>query len=107
MAIDGDTTLVGAHWVDVGSNGVEGAAYIFYRNEDGPGAWGQVAKLTADDGAYWDCFGDSVSVDGDTAVVGAMEANVGGNADQGAAYVFAPFEPVAWVYLPVVLRDAP
>ena len=34
--------------------------------------WTQVAKLTADDGAADDYFGSSVSIDGDTMVIGAM-----------------------------------
>ena len=33
--------------------------------------WTQVAKLTAGDGAAGDNFGYSVSIDGDTMVVGA------------------------------------
>ena len=33
--------------------------------------WTQVAKLTADDGAADDYFGSSVSIDGDTVVIGA------------------------------------
>ena len=49
---------------------------------------GQVAKLTAADGADYDLFGIAVAVSGDTAVVGADNADVGGNTDQGAAYVF-------------------
>ena len=44
----------------------------------------QTAKLTASDGAAT-TFGDSVSISGNTVVVGA----VGANGDQGAAYVFA------------------
>ena len=33
--------------------------------------WTQVRKLTADDGAADDWFGYSVSIDGDTVVIGA------------------------------------
>jgi hypothetical protein len=35
-----------------------------------------------------DEFGISVALDGETALVGANLANVGGNSSQGAAYVF-------------------
>jgi hypothetical protein len=35
--------------------------------------WTQVAKLTADDGAVNDRFGYSVSIDGDTMVIGAYQ----------------------------------
>jgi hypothetical protein len=49
----------------------------------------QQAKLTAADGAGGDWFGRSVAISGDTAVVGAYFDDVGANADQGSAYVFA------------------
>ena len=48
----------------------------------------QTAKLTASDGAADDYFGCSVSISGNTVVVGAHDATVGSNSDQGAAYVF-------------------
>jgi hypothetical protein len=48
----------------------------------------QRAKLTASDGAANDFFGISVAVSGNTAVVGSYQSDVGGRADQGAAYVF-------------------
>ena len=43
----------------------------------------QTAKLTASDGAASDDFGDSVSISGNTVVVGAPDATVGGNATRG------------------------
>jgi hypothetical protein len=55
---------------DNGSN--SGSAYIFGRDQGGADAWGQVAKLTASDGASDDHFGYSVSISGDTVVVGAI-----------------------------------
>ena len=48
----------------------------------------QEAKLTASDGATNNEFGDSVSISGNTVVVGAPDAKVGSNSQQGAAYVF-------------------
>ena len=47
----------------------------------------EVAKLLADDGAASDRFGNSVSVDGDTAVIGA-EADDDNGSWSGSAYVF-------------------
>ena len=44
--------------------------------------------VTASDGANDDRFGTSVAVSGDVAVVGAFDAKVGDNYQQGAAYVF-------------------
>src|SRR5215471_13162596 len=49
----------------------------------------QAAKLTAFDGAAKDRFGSSISIDGDTVVIGAAEHKVGANNSQGAAYVFS------------------
>jgi hypothetical protein len=44
--------------------------------------------LTASDGVPGDHLGYAVSLDGDTALVGAPWDDVGANADQGSAYVF-------------------
>ena len=56
---------------DKGSN--SGSAYVFTRDTAGDltSTWTQLAKLTATDGAAGDEFGVSVSIDGDTVVVGA------------------------------------
>ncbi|MFC2029729.1 FG-GAP-like repeat-containing protein [Chloroflexota bacterium] len=52
------------------------------------GAWDELIRLTSGDGRQWDEFGESVAVDGDTIVVGARNAHIGSNNDEGAAYVF-------------------
>jgi uncharacterized repeat protein (TIGR01451 family) len=86
VAIDGDTIVVGAAY----ANGVvaqTGAAYVFRRNLGGADAWGEVAKLTASDGAGSDSFGEVVAIDGDSVAVGAPNAD-GAGSDHGAAYVF-------------------
>jgi hypothetical protein len=85
VAIDSNTVVVGAYEATVGGNSRQGAAYVF--TESGS-AWNQTAKLTASDGATYDLFGDSVAISGNTVVVGAFLATVGGNDQQGAAYVF-------------------
>jgi hypothetical protein len=87
VSVDGDVALVGSPGAYAG--GVyAGAAYVFERNIGGANAWGQVQKLTAADKVTGDCFGDSVSVAGDVAVVGADGADPGGVNAAGAAYVF-------------------
>jgi hypothetical protein len=50
--------------------------------------WLQLAELTPSDGATGDIFGESVSISGDTLVVGAPYATVNGKVSEGAAYVF-------------------
>lgn len=86
VSISGDTIVVGALGDD--DNGsASGSAYVFDRDEGGVSNWGEVKKLTAGDGAATDTFGRSVSVSGDTVVVGANQDDDAG-ADSGSAYVF-------------------
>ncbi|MDX1688983.1 MAG: thrombospondin type 3 repeat-containing protein [Candidatus Promineifilaceae bacterium] len=88
VALSGDTALVGASLDAVGENGGQGSAYVFRREAGGADNWGQVAKLTAADGAFADGFGRSVAMSVDTTLVGATFDDVDGNEDQGSAYVF-------------------
>ena len=87
VSISGNTLVVGAYKDkdDIGT--ITGSAYIFYRNQDGSNNWGQVAKITAFDAAADDGFGNSVSISGDTIVVGAYGKDEEG-ADSGSAYIF-------------------
>ncbi len=87
-SISGNTVVVGAWNATVDGNSQQGAAYVFTEPGSGWANMTQTAKLTASDGAAGDSFGSSVSIDGDTAVVGAPDATVGTNSEQGAAYVF-------------------
>ena len=50
--------------------------------------WAQWQKLTASDGAAGDFFGTSVSISGNTALVGALGDTIGANSFQGSAYVY-------------------
>ncbi len=81
-AIEGDRALVGADTDD--ENGVDaGAVYIFEHDD----RWVQTQKLTADDGAPGDRFGDVVALDEGRALIGARRNDSRGK-DAGAAYVF-------------------
>jgi hypothetical protein len=83
LSLDGDTAVIGAR--GDGQNGVfSGSAYVFTRTD---GEWTQQAKLLADDGAARDFFGESVSLDGDTVVIGATGDDQNG-VFSGSAYVF-------------------
>jgi hypothetical protein len=87
VALAGDLAMVGVPLADVGGTGEQGAAYLFdLSGGGGPIPAGTI--LAASDGAADDWFGRSVAVDGDTVVVGADAADVGGTFNQGAAYVF-------------------
>jgi len=88
VSISNDTALVGSYFHKVGANGLQGAAYVFERNAGGSNNWGESKILTASDGAVADEFGWSVAISNDTAVVGAINAKVGANFQQGKAHVF-------------------
>ena len=86
VSISGDTVIVGARGDD--ENGTaSGAAYVFQRDQGGANAWDQVAKITADDGDASDSFGVSVSISGDTVVVGAYRDSDNG-LYLGSGYIF-------------------
>jgi hypothetical protein len=77
VSVHGDMAVVGASGDDDGGSEA-GAAYVFVR--DGSGVWFEQTKLTASDPGAFDGFGVGVSVNGNTAVIGAHGKN--------AAYVF-------------------
>ncbi len=80
VSVDGDTAVMGAFRDDDG--GAEsGSAYVFFRSGT---TWSQQAKLTASDAAADEFFGLSVSVSGDTAVVGTHRHEDA----TGSVYVF-------------------
>ena len=91
VAIDGDTIVAGAVCEEEaagGANDNNGAAYVFVRSGT---SWSRQAKLLAGDSQIGDNFGQSVTISGDTIVVGAHLED-GGPGDTipeaGAAYVF-------------------
>ncbi len=87
--VEGHTLVGGAPRKDNGTSTAAGAAYVFTRDPDDPGfLWTQQQKLTAADAAAEDEFGTSVSLNGNTIVVGAPLANLGASFDAGALYVF-------------------
>jgi hypothetical protein len=91
VAIAGDIAIVGAPADDVVTtiapfaNANQGSAYVFVRSGQ---SWVFQQQLTAADGAAGDAFGCAVALSGETAIIGASGHSVGGNANQGAAYVF-------------------
>ena len=106
-AISGDTIVISARFEDSSATGVNGnqsnnsasdsgAAYVFVRNGTN---WTQQAYLKPSNTGQSDNFGNSISISGDTVVIGAPledssatgingdQSNNSG-ADSGAAYVF-------------------
>jgi len=83
VSISGDYAIMGA--ANDNDKGVDsGAAYIF--RWDGTG-WIQQQKLTAADANDGHWFGNSVSISGDYAIVGARHGDGNFN-NSGAAYIF-------------------
>ncbi|MCK4266549.1 MAG: FG-GAP repeat protein [Thermoplasmata archaeon] len=87
VSIFGDTIVAGAYGDQIGANAAQGSAYVFERDLGGADNWGERKKLTAPDGLANDYFGSSVSVYGDTLVIGAFGDDIGANNDQGSAYL--------------------
>ncbi|HKS35849.1 MAG TPA: Ig-like domain-containing protein, partial [Verrucomicrobiae bacterium] len=79
VSVNGDTLIAGAP-DSVGT----GSAYVFTRTL---AVWSQQAKLAADDALVGDSFGVTVSLDGNTAAVGAMSDN-SFVVDGGSVYLF-------------------
>jgi hypothetical protein len=94
VSISRHTVLVGANNAYVNGR-YQGAAYVFEKPESGWANMTQTAKLTASNASVTSNFGFSVSISGNTAVVGDPDEAVGGNQNQGAAYVFVKPTP-AW-----------
>jgi len=95
VSVSGSTMVVGAPFEDSGGFN-SGAAYVFVRTGMN---WTQQAYLKASNAGPGDQFGTSVSISGDTLVVGANREDSGATGvngdgandsivDSGAAYVF-------------------
>ncbi|MBT7144865.1 MAG: hypothetical protein HN894_16195, partial [Bacteroidetes bacterium] len=97
VSISGDFAIVGACYEDEDASGgntmsTAGSAYIF-KTSDGGETWTETEKIVASDRAAYDYFGQSVSISGDYAIVGANEEDedaTGGNyqSKAGSAYIF-------------------
>jgi uncharacterized delta-60 repeat protein len=103
VAISGDTVVIGAPGEDSSTAGVSsspdeaapnsGAAYVFVRSG---ATWSQQAYLKASQVTAGDAFGSTVSISGNTLVVGSPKedrnslgiAGIESFIDSGAAYVF-------------------
>lgn len=83
VAVSGNTIVVGSPGKDLtGSN--SGAAFVFTRKGTG---WKENARLTANDAAASDAFGNAVAIDGETCFVAAFNDD-DPSADSGSSYRF-------------------
>ena len=81
VALSDAMAVVAASFTTIDSYGPQGAAFIFSKSD---GVWSQTQRLIASEGAPYDHFGASVSIDGHGVVVGAE----GANATKGLAYFY-------------------
>jgi FG-GAP repeat protein/thrombospondin type 3 repeat protein len=89
VAVSGDTVVVGAPW-ESSIVSSRGAAYVFVRSGT---SWSQQAYLKSSNGSWYNVFGYSVGVSGDTVAVGDPNEDTDTTTDSGAAYVFAGLGP--------------
>lgn len=84
---DGGRALVAADRHDVGTNLDQGSVYVFLRTGT---AWAEEEQLIVSDGAALDRFGFDVALSGNgsRAIVGAVDAVIGGEVEQGRVQVF-------------------
>ena len=80
LSLEGDRVVIGAP----NQNSTPGAAYVYERSGS---SWSLVSTLTASDAANGDRFGISVSLSGDSVLVGAQWDDDDGSRS-GAAYLF-------------------
>ena len=92
VSLSGDAVLIGASFGDAPPLFNSGAAYVF--RFDGK-QWTEQQKLTASDGGFSDQFGRSVSLSGQTVIIGALVDDDVGNAS-GSAYIFTD-DPGGWI----------
>ncbi len=79
VAVEGDTIVVGAPGTDAGV----GSATVFGRHQGGPDSWGKISRLAVPDGNASENFGESVTVTGDSIVIGSPDRH-----GFGAAFLY-------------------
>jgi hypothetical protein len=95
-----DRAIVGAR----ACNGGDGKVFIYKYNTD-TGNWEQEAAIDGHAGSdEW--FGSAVSLDGNTAVIGACCADVDSHTNAGAAYLYT-FDGEDWNFLTTLTADVP
>jgi len=88
--VEGDTLVIGSHW----SNNGDGAVLIF--EKDNNGIWNETQILTPIDLQNDDEFGSSVSIEGNTILVGAIREDINFSDNAGAAYIFEKDNTGIW-----------
>lgn len=85
VALAGDTAMVGAPYTRLSANNVKGAVHVFERSGNN---WSRSQLLASGVPEENASFGNSISISGDTVVIGQASGTINGIVRQGAAYVF-------------------
>ena len=83
VSISGEVVAAGAIAADTAGGADAGAVYVFVRTGTD---WTEAQKIVAPDGAALDAFGVSVSVSGETLVVGSEGDDTAAGTDTGSAW---------------------
>ena len=84
ISIENDVIVVGAAQ-NTNNNIKTGSAYIFVKETD---IWEQKQKLIANDGSQDDYFGQSISIENGTILIGAPYADDESNSNSGSSYFY-------------------
>jgi hypothetical protein len=103
VAVDGDLVVVGAGAADAGQVNDAGAVFVYRRQGQ---QYVQEAKLVAPDPSVGAEFGRAVAIKGNSIIVGARFAQVGGLTNAGAAYVFLK-EGESWSFEQKITSPVP
>jgi FG-GAP repeat len=95
VSISGNYAIIGADGDDVGANANQGSVSIYQWNGS---SWVLMQKITDAFGAANDDFGNSVSISGNYAIIGADGDDVGANAAQGSASIYQ-WNGSSWVLM--------
>lgn len=94
VSMDKDSIVIASDWNDDGNNNSLSTAYVFTRNTQG--VWVEQQKLTSSDKPEQIGSPISVSVDGDTIIMGVALSNGGNGPISGTAYIFTRNTQGVW-----------
>ncbi len=100
VTASGKTAIIGAPYESAGGHTRSGSAYVIRETN---GEWQQVAKLSPNDASGHDNFGTSVSISGETAVIGSIHDDDIAH-DNGSAYIFRVINGV-WTQIAKLSAD--
>lgn len=102
VGLAGGTAMVGAWQADNENGTAAGSVFVFSRVD---GEWNRETRLTADDGNEGAAFGWSISMSGETAVIGAWRDHNANGQQAGAAYVYTD-SGESWTLADTLIADS-